>query len=223
MSKWCGNCGAELADNARFCEKCGAPLQEAPPPKLFCHICGAEYAAGAKFCEKCGNPIDQTVSAQASMASAQSLQAGEKKKMWPWLVAIGAVLLVGFFIVASLLDFSVEEVKNGCLTQYSSTITVGEAFENRFDNCKWSSSDSSIVDGAHNVYFSGDDTAMNTHWEVAFYSQDDWFEVDSISIDGEVHYDDTVIYYLLDYVYTGNLDKLYTDMGLALWDAIFSY
>ncbi len=53
----CKTCGAELAENAKFCPKCGSKIE----PKHFCSSCGAELQSNAKFCPKCGsNQIEKT-------------------------------------------------------------------------------------------------------------------------------------------------------------------
>ena len=59
----CKNCGASVAREAKFCDKCGAKVEvpaPAPAPaaeeeteKVVCPTCG-ESVAAAKFCEKCG-------------------------------------------------------------------------------------------------------------------------------------------------------------------------
>ena len=66
----CKNCGAPLAKDAKFCDKCGAkveeaaaeapaetPAEEAAAEKV-CPKCGAAAAADQNFCEKCGEKID---------------------------------------------------------------------------------------------------------------------------------------------------------------------
>lgn len=65
----CANCGAVLADGAKFCVECGtavvakteepAATEEAaaPEPKK-CANCGATLADGAKFCVECGTSIE---------------------------------------------------------------------------------------------------------------------------------------------------------------------
>jgi transposase len=44
----CPQCQAQNADDARFCEECGARLA------LACPQCGAEVSPGKKFCRACG-------------------------------------------------------------------------------------------------------------------------------------------------------------------------
>ncbi|HEV2546809.1 MAG TPA: zinc-ribbon domain-containing protein, partial [Stellaceae bacterium] len=47
----CPSCHSETADDARFCDTCGAALP------LFCASCGATNRAGARFCSKCGKAL----------------------------------------------------------------------------------------------------------------------------------------------------------------------
>jgi uncharacterized OB-fold protein len=49
----CGNCGKNLAPNAKFCSRCGHPAEEKPKP-VYCAKCGAENLAGSTFCTQCG-------------------------------------------------------------------------------------------------------------------------------------------------------------------------
>lgn len=73
---FCPECGAKNADDARFCESCGTPLEPtpvggsdnaAPPPTEAiapqaqggpaCPQCGAGNEPDAGFCESCGAPL----------------------------------------------------------------------------------------------------------------------------------------------------------------------
>lgn len=59
----CEKCGAEIANNAAFCNTCGAPMprQEAPEPEETdlpkCPGCGAVVSKNAKFCAVCGKQL----------------------------------------------------------------------------------------------------------------------------------------------------------------------
>ncbi len=44
----CPACSAEVAESAKFCTECGAPLR----PR--CAACGAQHAPDQKFCAECG-------------------------------------------------------------------------------------------------------------------------------------------------------------------------
>jgi len=49
----CSNCGTQLPDGYKFCEKCGAKI-------VPCIRCGHPLSLNAKFCGKCGYPSKQT-------------------------------------------------------------------------------------------------------------------------------------------------------------------
>ena len=56
----CSNCGAEVANNAVFCNSCGTQLPVATPVEpaaqagANCPQCGAPTVSGATFCTSCG-------------------------------------------------------------------------------------------------------------------------------------------------------------------------
>jgi RNA polymerase subunit RPABC4/transcription elongation factor Spt4 len=81
----CTKCGAELADDAKFCSSCGAPVtsaepepsqpapQQPAPPQPACPQCGSALSPGQEFCSNCGYRLTparvQTASApDASLA-----------------------------------------------------------------------------------------------------------------------------------------------------------
>lgn len=69
----CKNCGAELAENVKFCPKCGTKNE----PKHFCSSCGAEIQLNVKFCPKCGaNQIEKTqpAASQTVVQNKESVQ-----------------------------------------------------------------------------------------------------------------------------------------------------
>ncbi len=49
----CPTCGAMLAANLRFCDRCGT--QKPEPPR--CPNCGKIYNKGEAFCANCGSPL----------------------------------------------------------------------------------------------------------------------------------------------------------------------
>ncbi|MBR1592773.1 MAG: zinc ribbon domain-containing protein [Ruminococcus sp.] len=62
----CPSCGASIAKDAKFCDKCGARIEtpveiqtEAKPVSKFCSECGAPLSDGSKFCETCGTPVEE--------------------------------------------------------------------------------------------------------------------------------------------------------------------
>jgi class 3 adenylate cyclase len=58
----CSNCGAGVAEGAKFCSQCGVALTKR------CPSCGAAYAPEAKFCAECGTRLGETSSPVAVRA-----------------------------------------------------------------------------------------------------------------------------------------------------------
>lgn len=52
----CHKCGANLREDAKFCSRCGTPVQKT----LFCHQCGAELNGEDQFCYACGASVQET-------------------------------------------------------------------------------------------------------------------------------------------------------------------
>ena len=86
--KQCPNCGAQIADDSRFCAECGKEI----PQDTVCPHCGASMNDGDVFCQNCGKkPTDTPIEAN------EAVYEGEKKsgfkKYLPYI--IGAVVLLG--------------------------------------------------------------------------------------------------------------------------------
>ena len=60
----CPSCGASIAKDAKFCDKCGAkienPAEAEVQPTKFCSKCGEPIAEESNFCDKCGASTEQT-------------------------------------------------------------------------------------------------------------------------------------------------------------------
>lgn len=54
----CSNCNAEIADNVKFCPKCGTKVERIELIKK-CPNCGEPLKDGAKFCAKCGVKVEK--------------------------------------------------------------------------------------------------------------------------------------------------------------------
>lgn len=52
-SKFCSNCGTEVAEDIAFCPQCGFKLQHEPQTK-FCQSCGKKININAEICPHCG-------------------------------------------------------------------------------------------------------------------------------------------------------------------------
>ncbi len=61
--KYCENCGAPLDDDSIFCAECGTKTEQENfaliAPMGYCAECGAPFDAGDEFCEECGAKTEQ--------------------------------------------------------------------------------------------------------------------------------------------------------------------
>ena len=64
----CPGCGAEMPENVKFCQMCGASLT---PQKRICKKCGAEAPDNVKFCQMCGIALTPPVTQPASAPTPQ--------------------------------------------------------------------------------------------------------------------------------------------------------
>jgi len=67
----CTNCNAEIMDNAKFCQECGAKVLN----ELLCKDCGATLSDNCSFCTNCGSAINE----QKHLTSPQKMELIEKR------------------------------------------------------------------------------------------------------------------------------------------------
>ena len=67
----CTNCGADLADSAKFCPECGTKVVR----EVFCAQCGTKLSAGAKFCPECGTKVGAAATPEPKAESAPKAEA----------------------------------------------------------------------------------------------------------------------------------------------------
>ena len=58
----CASCGCDNRIGAKFCERCGKPLNRS------CTRCKGDLSPTARFCSECGHPVDDTDSDPQSLA-----------------------------------------------------------------------------------------------------------------------------------------------------------
>jgi len=102
--KFCGNCGAEIADEAVVCIKCGCSVGKVIPNKQtaiqktkFCGNCGAEILNEAVICVKCGCSVEHVL---------------EDVQEKDWLTALLLAIFVGTF---GIHRFYVNKIGTGIL------------------------------------------------------------------------------------------------------------
>lgn len=83
----CPNCNAELTDDAKFCENCGAEV----PQTIFCPECGTKTSTQYVFCPSCGARLAEPEPEQAPEPAA-------RRKLPAKLIVLGA----GIAVVAAL-------------------------------------------------------------------------------------------------------------------------
>jgi membrane protease subunit (stomatin/prohibitin family) len=54
----CPKCGTPVAAGAKFCNNCGANVQQQQAATVTCPNCQAQVQAGAKFCNNCGQSLE---------------------------------------------------------------------------------------------------------------------------------------------------------------------
>ena len=83
----CPKCGHDVADDAKFCNKCGASLADVPAADGLptCKKCGYHFEAPAKFCIKCGAPVESEPAEPAASADPpKAAGAAPKQTQQPW-------------------------------------------------------------------------------------------------------------------------------------------
>ena len=85
--KNCPYCGAQIADDSRFCSECGKEY----PQGSVCPHCGASVGEGDVFCQNCGKSLNESRNGE-SITYEEELPKSGFKKCLPYI--IGAIILV---------------------------------------------------------------------------------------------------------------------------------
>lgn len=91
--KRCNHCGAQIADDSRFCTECGKELEHVN----VCPHCGAGVGDDDAFCQSCRKSFNEAQSSKSSVVSKRGL-----KKYLPYI--IGAVVIfgiIGYYVIAN--------------------------------------------------------------------------------------------------------------------------
>ena len=104
---FCETCGAQVADNAKFCRGCGTPQSPAPAPAQpqqpitpnVCRNCGAQLASNIKFCDFCGA---QTAAEQTAIQEQQVRNSNahtDKSVSGSVAITVAMVIFALFFVI----------------------------------------------------------------------------------------------------------------------------
>ena len=130
---FCPKCGAELAEDAKFCTLCGQPVGSVATAisSTFCPQCGGTFSPGETFCAKCGYRLTpsraQPVSGpdaspvRTSTSANEMIVGGEVKGKG--LRIAGGVLLLLCGVITFILGI-VTAVGGGILAYYGSGVIV---------------------------------------------------------------------------------------------------
>ena len=129
----CNNCGADLADNAKFCTSCGASVENTAPqgrPK-HCPNCGRQLPADACFCTNCGQKIEGPVSQGAKeignkLANTFKVKNANLKNIGMIIGGVVVALLLVFFVFGAIFG-------GGKLTAKKAADIVEDVFEEAMD------------------------------------------------------------------------------------------
>ena len=129
----CNNCGADLADNTKFCTSCGSKVNQAGP--RHCTNCGSQLPEGASFCTNCGQkqdgPVNQVTQGAKEIGNKLANTFGGNKNAN--LKNIG--MIVGAVLVALVLVFFIIKplFGSGKLTAKKAAEILEDAYEEALD------------------------------------------------------------------------------------------
>lgn len=86
--KRCIHCSAQIADDSKFCGKCGKEITQAN----VCPHCGASVGEGDAFCQNCGKSLNENPSNEPTTYEEEQSKSGFKKYL-PYI--LGTVVLLG--------------------------------------------------------------------------------------------------------------------------------
>ena len=142
---FCGKCGNELPDRAKFCGKCGSSQNVTEITETVSEVNGSSVQDR--------KPVYRNREEYQS-----EFEATRKKKKLPLIIGIVAVVIVVVIIIAvvisSMTKFSVDTVKSGTLPYFDEDLTIGEAFAGSFHKEKWDFDEDEDSNEQY-VYFDG--------------------------------------------------------------------
>ena len=129
----CNNCGADLADNAKFCTSCGASVENTAPQggSRHCPNCGSELAEGASFCTNCGQKVTPAAG-KPSQGIKDDLNKAYKK-LDPNLKKILILLTAGFLTALLVIFLVLPMFGGGKFSAKKAAGIVEDVFEEAMD------------------------------------------------------------------------------------------
>ena len=125
----CPYCGAQIADDSRFCSECGKEITQAN----VCPHCGASVGEGASFCQNCGKNLNDTTNSEPTAFEEKQPKSGLKKYL-PYI--IGAVVLL-----AIISYFNSKDSKEGNEVQTAVTETAKAEATDKEEDLRFAAED----------------------------------------------------------------------------------
>lgn len=206
---FCSKCGSQLPEGALFCQKCGAKLNiqaSGSSQTEWTETIRPESSENTRMNgqEKSENQVEEySKRVQKGIDELKKIpykKILDKLKEIPNKLKIGIVIGVVVIICAcSLLHKPGRSVREAYMEQYSSSITVEDAFDNFFVDGKWSEQKE---DGDKYVIYTGKCWYMEekVNIKIRFRVEDDYFYFISLEMNG-VAQSDLISGALFDKVY----------------------
>ena len=116
--KQCPNCGAQIADDSRFCAECGKEI----PQGTACPHCGASISEGDAFCQNCGKNLKEVFTNEPITYEEERPKRGFKKYLPYILGAFVLLVIIGYYNAKD------SNGKNDTQTAVSDTLSVNNGF-----------------------------------------------------------------------------------------------
>lgn len=95
----CGNCGNNIPENNRYCEKCGWKIPEPEGEYRYCGRCGLQMPAEKESCPRCGMQFVQTPI--ATPPESNTVEPMNMKMVAVVIIAL-AVFVVGAIMISNM-------------------------------------------------------------------------------------------------------------------------
>lgn len=192
---FCKQCGTQVADGITFCPKCGTCLSPDTEAAQGMDAAGTQWQAdvGQQWQMGMGQQAGQQWQDGAGTQAAAKTPLNLSKKK---LLIIAAAVVVILILIVAFSGKPGKVVREGYLTSYSIDVTVEEAFDNFFSDCKWKE------EGDSYVIFTGGCLYMDKEVDVTikFKVTGDSFVIESLSFN-DVPQSDLMLFGLLEKVY----------------------
>lgn len=180
---------------------------------MFCKKCGKEIADGLTTCPECNAATEASqVSPAPEAKGAKGFIDGYKNfgslsttsKIIHIAVPVVAIIVVALVLSLLFSKDYIGTIKGETLDDFSKTVTIGEAFDEFFEDPEWKTFEAE--NGRRVVEFNGKcefyGEKVNCCVQFEFNKDEDYFEIEYMDIDGESLADYEIVE-VLEVIYEG--------------------